>query len=174
MSTHRQTVVQMAKMLRNLDGWLGKAVAFAEAKSMSPDQFVGFRLAPDMYPFGYQVQSCCHTAVAAGARLTGGAPTPDVPPDPNPRVTMAELRQGIADAIAVLDGYEPQQFEGASEQVFPLSFAPGMGMAGSDYIAELMLPHFYFHVVTAYDLLRLAGVDLHKMEFLGSLSLRPL
>ena len=167
MSLHQDTIVQMSKMLRNLAVLLGKATAFARSNEFSPDDFVGVRLAPDMRALGFQVQSACDAAKFAAARLTGVT----APAHPDTESTMAELEQRIASTLEFLDGFKPEQFDGAAEREVTLSFMPGKAIYGTDYLREMALPNFYFHVQTAYALLRTAGVKIGKIDYIGSLTL---
>jgi hypothetical protein len=157
----------MSKMLRNLASQLGKASAFAQTNEFSPDTFVATRLAPDMRPLSFQVQSACDAAKFAGARLTGVT----APTNPDTETTLAELEQRIAATLEVLDGLKPEQFDGGAEREVTMSFLPGQAAYGVDYLREMALPNFYFHVTTAYALLRTAGVKVGKMDFIGSVTL---
>jgi hypothetical protein len=154
-------------MLRNLDAWLGKAAAFAEAKGSAPDDFVNFRLTFDMRPLAFQVQSACDTAKFAAARLAGI----DAPSHPDDETTLAQLKARIAVTLEFLDGLEERQFAGAAEREVRLSFLPGQAAFGPDYLREMALPNFYFHVTTAFALLRMAGVGIGKREYIGNLTL---
>lgn len=167
MSLFKSAVTQTSQMLANLDGLLAKAVAFAEAKDMSPDDFVGFRLAPDMRPLAFQVQAACDAAKFAAARLADVDP----PAHPDEESTMAQLRERIAKVRAYLEGFEAGQFEGAEDRKVRMSFLPGKWIRGEDYLREMALPNFYFHVTTAYALLRSAGVDLGKRDYISTLTL---
>lgn len=167
MSVYDTAVVQMSKMLRNLDAWLDKAVAFAELRGFSADSFLAYRLAPDMHPFSTQVQTSCDGLKFAAARLAGVEP----PSHPDTESTMAELKQRIAATLAFVDELRPEQFEGAESRELTLSFIPGKAIRGDDYLREMALPNFYFHVTTAYALLRQSGVDVGKVAFIGSLNL---
>jgi hypothetical protein len=170
MSIYQDSVVQMSKMLRNLAGWLGKANAFAQTKECSADDFVGFRLTFDMRPLAYQVQSACDSAKFAGAKLTGTT----APVHPDTEATMAELEQRIASVLEFLDGLKPEQFDGAAERETTLVFLPGKAAYGIDYLREMALPNFYFHVTMAYALLRMAGVKVGKIDYIGSVTLHDL
>lgn len=170
MSLYQQSVVQMSKMLRNLDVCLDKAVAFAEAKSFSPDEFVSFRLAPDMRALAFQVQTSCDSAKYAGARLAGV----EAPALPDTETTIEALKQRIAATLDFLNGLTEAQFEGAADREVRPSFLPGKGARGEDYLHEMALPNFYFHLTTAYALLRMSGVDLGKHDFIGSVTLHDL
>ncbi|MCH9688774.1 MAG: DUF1993 domain-containing protein [Deltaproteobacteria bacterium] len=160
-------VLQVTKMLRNLDAWLGKAEEYAEAKGSSADDFVGFRLTPDMRPLSFQVQSACDGAKFMASRLSGT----DAPNHPDTETTMAELRQRINAVVDFLGGFSEDQFEGADAREVRMSFLPGKWARGDDYVREMALPNFYFHVTTAYDLLRMAGVSVGKRDFIGSINL---
>jgi hypothetical protein len=167
MSLYQDSVVQMSKMLRNLAGWLAKAREFANTKECSPDDFVGFRLTFDMRPLAFQVQSACDSAKFAAAKLAGVTP----PVHPDTETTMAELEQRVAAVLEFLDGMKPEQFEGAAEREALLPFLPGKAMYGADYLREMALPNFYFHVTMTYALLRQAGVKVGKIEYIGGLTL---
>lgn len=167
MSLHDASVFQMSKMLRNLDGWLGKAVASAEARSFDVENLVGMRLAPDQFPLSRQVQAACDAAKAGAARLAGI----DVPSHPDTETTIKELRERIAKTLAFLETVGPEKLDGREESEVVLPFLDNQKIKGVDYINELALPNFYFHVTTAYALLRHAGVDVGKRDYVGSLRL---
>lgn len=167
MSLHEWSVFQMSKMLRNLDGWLDKATAHAEARSFDPEVLVQARLSPDQYPLVRQIQSACDSAKGAAARLAGV----EVPSHSDTETTLAELRERIAKTLAFLETLTPEAYEGAEEREIQLSFLPGKAIKGMDYAVEMAVPNFYFHVITAYAILRHNGVDVGKRDFIGSLRL---
>jgi hypothetical protein len=167
MSYYQDTVVQMSKILRGLSGCLAKATAFAQAKECSPDDFVGTRLTFDMRPLSFQVQAACDMAKYAAARLTGTTP----PAHPDTETTMAELQQRITKVLEFFETLKPEQFEGAAEREVTLAFLPGKAMTGGNYLREMALPNFYFHVTMAYGLLRMAGVKIGKQDFMNGLTL---
>jgi hypothetical protein len=169
MSLYQNSAVQMSKILRGLDVCLEKAAAFAEAKGSSPDDFVNFRMAFDMRPLVFQIQSACDSAKFAVARL-GGV---DAPVHPDTETTFAQLRARIGAVLEFIATVDEKQFAGAAEREVKLSFLPGQAMYGADYLREMVLPNFYFHVTTAYALLRMSGVKIGKMDFLGSVTLHP-
>lgn len=169
MSLYQLSAVQMSKMLRNLDGCLEKAAAFAEAKGSSPDDLVNCRLSFDMRPLVFQVQAACDTAKFAVARLAGV----DAPSHPDTETTFAQLRARIGAVLEFIATVDEKQFAGAAEREVKLSFLPGQAMYGTDYLSEMSLPNFYFHVTTAYALLRMSGVKIGKMDFLGNVTLHP-
>ncbi|NVB40220.1 DUF1993 domain-containing protein [Pseudenhygromyxa sp. WMMC2535] len=164
---HEQVVVQMSKMLRNLEGMLAKAAAFAEAKGCAPDSFVGFSLAPDMRPLSFQIQAASDTAKFAVARLTDV----EAPSFPDDETTLDQLRERLAKTAAFLEGVEAKAFEGAEAREVRLHFLPGKWVRGDDYLREFALPNLYFHVSIAYALLRMAGVSVGKLDYVGSMKL---
>lgn len=167
MSLHDASVSQMSKMLRNLESWLDKAEAHAKAKGFEVDVLASARLAPDMYPLVRQVQAVCDTAKFAAARLAGVT----APSHPDTETTIAELHQRIRSTLAWLETVTPEQLAGAAEREVSLSFMPGKAMKGADYLVDMALPNFYFHVTTAYAILRHNGVGVGKPDFIGHMRL---
>lgn len=169
MSMYTASVPQLTKMLHNLDRWLDKAVAYAETKKFDPDILVSCRLAPDQFPLSRQIQAACDAAKFAGARLAGK----EAPAHPDTEKTLPELKARIQSVIAFLNTIQASDFAGASERTISLPFAPGMIIDAGDYLNGLALPNFYFHITTAYAILRHNGVDLGKQDYIGGLNLRP-
>jgi hypothetical protein len=163
-------VVQLRKMLSNLDGWLRKAEAHAKAKSFDANTLLMARLAPDQYPLVRQVQASCDTAKFAAARLSGK----EAPKHPDTEQTMDELHARIASVTSYLGTFVEKDFDGAETRVVKLPFREGKGLVGSDYLVEMAQPNFFFHVTHSYAILRHNGVDLGKTDYLGALSLRDL
>jgi hypothetical protein len=163
-----ETLGQMKKMLRQLDTWLEAAGAFAKAKSFDPDLFLGFRLAPDQFALGRQVQATCDVAKLATARLTGK----DAPTHPDTEKTLDELRARVRSVLEYLDGVTAKDFEGAASRVVTLPRWEGKVMTGADYFLQHALPNFFFHTTHVYAILRHNGVNLGKRDYLGTLSLR--
>ncbi|WP_181197490.1 DUF1993 domain-containing protein [Enhygromyxa salina] len=170
MSLYQDSVVQMSIMLRGLEGCIDKAITFAEAKECSPDDFVGFRLAPDMRPFAFQVQAACDTAKFAGSRLAGV----EAPAFEDTEKTIPELQARIRKTLAFLETLDEGQFAGAAEREIALSFLPGKATTGAHYLREFAQPNFYFHLTTAYNLLRSAGVNVGKRDYLTHMTLHDL
>lgn len=170
MSLHDLTIVQVSKMLKNLEGWLDKAVAYAESRSFDPEILVQARLYPDQYPLVRQIQSVCDTAKGTAARLAGV----EVPSHPDEEKTLAELRERIHKTLAFLETITPEQMADAPQREITLSFLPGQGIKGEHYVVDMGLPNFYFHLTTAYAILRHNGVDVGKRDFIGSMRIYPL
>ncbi len=161
------TVVPMfSKTLRNFDKWIDKAVAHAESKKFPPDVYVAARLAPDQYSFGQQIQSACDQAKFTAAYLSGQK----APSHPDTEKTIAELRARTATCLAYLEGFKPADFAGADERKVSPPWLHGKWLKAGDWVAELAIPNFYFHVATAYAILRHNGVDLGKADYVGGLT----
>ncbi|MEM9072706.1 MAG: DUF1993 domain-containing protein [Myxococcota bacterium] len=166
MPLYDATVPQLKKMLGNLERWFDKAEAYAQSKDFSPDRYLEFRLAPDMFSWTRQIQAACDTAKFAAARLAGK----DAPKHPDEETTFQELRARVRSVIDYLDGFSAGDFEGADERIIRLPFLPeGKGVRAGDYLNAFALPNFYFHLATAYDILRHNGVDVGKRDFLGGI-----
>jgi uncharacterized protein len=168
MSFFLSSVVELRKMLANLDAWLEKGVAHSQAKIFDPDLLLGFRLAPDQYPLLRQIQSSCDSAKFAAARLSGK----EAPKHPDTEKTMHEARGRIRACQAYLETFQESDFAGADSCLVELPFLEGRVLSGVDYLTEMALPNFYFHVTTAYAILRHNGVPLGKMDYIGSLNVR--
>ncbi len=168
MNMYEFTVPQLHKMLRNLDGWLGKATQHAETKKFPVDNLVKARLAPDQFAFDQQVQAACDTAKFLAARLAGK----DAPSHPDTEKTFVELRERVAKVIAFLDSFKPADFVGADERKISLPRWEGKWLRGEEYALHHGLPNFYFHASTAYAILRHNGVDLGKRDYLGAMPFR--
>jgi hypothetical protein len=159
---------QMKKQLGQLEKWLEAAGADAKARSFDPNVFLGLRLTPDQFAFARQVQVACDTAKAAASRLTGK----DAPAHPDTEQTLDELRARVRSVIAYLETLSAKDFEGAAARVVTQPRWEGKVMNGADYFVEHAVPNFYFHLTHSYAILREAGVNLGKRDYLGALSLR--
>lgn len=169
MSLYDFTVPQLRRMLVNLDRWLTAGVAFAEKKKFDPAVLLASRLAPDQFPLLRQVQSACDHAKFAASRLAGKDP----PRHPDTEQTLDEVRARIQTVLAYLDSFERGDFQGADERVITIGALPkGKVMIGAEYLSEFALPNFYFHITTAYSILRHNGVDLGKLDYIGQITLR--
>jgi hypothetical protein len=162
------TVLETKKLLRNLDGWLEKATVFAEAKKFDANSLLQSRLAPDMFPLLRQIQAACDQAKYAAARTAGKEP----PSHPDNEQTVADCRKRIAAVVSYLDTFASADFEGADARSISLPRWEGKSMKASDYFVEHALPNFFFHLTTAYAILRHNGVDVGKRDYLGALTMR--
>jgi uncharacterized protein len=148
--------------LSNAERWLDKAEQHAAAKGFDPAVLLTSRLAPDMRPFTYQIQSACDYVKAAAAWLSGQTP----PSHEDNEQTVDELRARIRKTIAFVQSIEPARYAGAADRRISFSWAPGKVIGGEDYLLQMILPNTYFHLSTAYAILRHNGVDVGKMDFL--------
>jgi len=158
-----QLVAQCVQGLRNLEGWLDKAEKCASAKKFDVGVLLQARLAPDQQPFIYQVQSACDYVKAAAAWLSGQTP----PKHPDTESTIDQVRLRIQKTIAFAESVKEAQYAGASERKVSVSWIPGRVIGGRDYVIQMTIPNTYFHLTTAYSILRHNGVDVGKMDFLG-------
>ena len=152
------------RMLRNLDGVLDKGAAHAAARKIDPAVLVNARLFPDMFPLSAQVRIAGDFAKGAVARLTGNEP----PKYEDNEATFEELKARIAKTIAYIEGFKPEQFAEAATRTVTIKMrGEDKSFDGTTYLANVVLPNFYFHVTTAYDILRHNGVELGKRDFVG-------
>jgi uncharacterized protein len=159
-------VKQFQRTLRALDAILAKALLHAEAKKFDPDNFCTARLAPDMLPFTRQVQIACDSAKRAAAGLLGK----ESPVHEDTEKTMAQLRERIQKCLAYLATFREADFSAVTSKTqIKLPNPPGKAMYAEDALLARSTPNFFFHVVTAYSLLRAGGVDIGKVDFLGEL-----
>ena len=161
------TISQITQMLTVVDKWLDKAEGQATARSFDVNLFLQYRLAPDQYPLVRQIQAACDAAKFAGARLSGK----EAPKNPDTETTLPEIRKRIADTVAFLGTLTAHDFAGAEKRIVPLSWMPGKGMSGLDYLTQLAVPNFFFHLSHAYSILRQGGVQLGKQDFIPTLTL---
>ncbi|MGE6757807.1 DUF1993 domain-containing protein [Corallococcus interemptor] len=159
---------QMKKQLGQLGKWLDTAAAHAKAKPFDPNLYLNFRLAPDQLPFVRQVQIGCDAVKLAASRLSGKP----APSHPDTEQTLEELSARVRSTVEYLDTFTAKDFESAAGRVISHPRWEGKVMSGADYFLENAVPNFYFHLTTAYALLRHNGVNLGKADYLGSLSLR--
>ena len=143
---------------------LDKAEAFADEKKIKPEILVNARLAPDMLSLAGQIQRLSDTAKGAAARLTGT----EAPSFADDEVTLADLRARIQKTVDYLASVPEAAFEGADERTVTLKTRGGeLSSSGKEYILTFVLPNFYFHLTTAYAILRHNGVAVGKLDFLG-------
>jgi uncharacterized protein len=161
-----QVISQCTQSLKNLEACLDKAEQHAAAKKFDVDVLVTSRLAPDMQPFSYQVQSACDYVKAAAAWLSGRTP----PKHDDNEQTIAELRARIRKTVAFADSVKESQYANASKCEVKLSWAPGKVIRGEDYLLQLTIPNTFFHIAMAYAILRHNGVDVGKRDFLGPIN----
>jgi hypothetical protein len=156
--------------LNALSAVLDKAEAFATAKKVDPTVLLRTRLAPDMLDLTRQVQIATDQARRGTARLAGVEP----PSVADNETTIGELKNRIAKTIAFVKGLDRKAIDASAEReiTFPLGPEKKGTMKGDDYLNHFMLPNFYFHCTTAYDILRHCGVEIGKQDFIGQIPLK--
>jgi hypothetical protein len=156
--------------LNALSAILDKAEAYAQTKKIDPAVLPNARLFPDMFTLTQQVQSACDLAKNCGARLA----EIDPPRYEDAENTFGELKARIAKVIAFLKSLDTKKIDASADReiTFPIG-GPNKGqMKGADYLHHFLLPNFFFHVVTAYDILRHNGVELSKRDFIGIIPMK--
>jgi hypothetical protein len=168
MSLYDATVPVFTKLLSNVDKWLDKATAHADAKKFDVEILTSARLAPNQYAFVRQIQAACDQAKFTVAKLTGK----EAPSHPDTEKTIAEIRQRIRTVVEHLATFKREDFAGAEERPCSHSWMGGKSVRGSDYLNHFALPNFHFHMTTAYAILRHNGVDVGKMDYIVDLPFR--
>ncbi len=155
--------------LNALSAVLDKAAAFAAAKKIDPAVLLHSRLSPDMFDLTRQVQIAADNAKNGSARLAGVDP----PRYEDNETTIDQLKERIAKTVAFLKTLDRGKIDASADRqiTFPLGPAKG-NMKGDDYLNHFMLPNFHFHVTAAYAILRHAGVDIGKRDFLGAIPIK--
>ncbi|NBQ92081.1 MAG: DUF1993 domain-containing protein [Betaproteobacteria bacterium] len=150
--------------LMSLSHCLSKAAAHAASRGFSPDAFVSLKLAPDMLPFASQIRIACDSAKNATARVSGL----EAPRFADDETTFAQLQARIQSTLAWLETVPVDAFDGreAENITFPVGRENTRTLPGEAYLKHHALPNFFFHLVTAYNLLRHGGVDLGKKDYL--------
>ncbi|HEX2591851.1 MAG TPA: DUF1993 domain-containing protein [Rhizomicrobium sp.] len=160
------SVEAFAPMLQMMSDVLDKGAAHQKAKGESPDALVEKKLAPDMFPLGFQVAFACHQVTSATALLQGQAPADFA----NPETSFADLKATLAKTLAHVNNLSAAAFDSADTRtiVVPLQEPMQFKSNGAQFMRDWLLPTFYFHVVTAYDILRHMGVDIGKRDFISN------
>ena len=165
-SMYRATVPVFIRSLDVLASLLDKAAAHAKEKGLSDTDITIARLYDDMLPFAAQVQRASDTSKASAERLSGVAS----PRFEDTETTFAELRERILKTTAYLKGIDAATFDGADTRVVTIKQKDlELKFSGAEYLFQFGLANFYFHIVTAYDILRHLGVPVGKLDFLGPL-----
>ncbi len=165
-----ETFAQFSKMLTNLSSILDKAQKFADQKKFDSVNLMNARLAPDQFNFTRQVQVACDTAKFGAARLTGI----DAPKFEDTETTLAELQQRIRNTLEFLSTVKPEAFKGWESKKTLNPRREGKYLPGDEFLMQHAIPNFYFHVATAYSILRHSGVEVGKMDYLGTITYRDL
>lgn len=153
------------RTLTNMLAWLDKAEQHAVVRKFDPTNYLGLRLAPDMLPFSRQIQITTDGVKGCMARLSGQ----EVPKWEDNEATLDELRARIRKALDYVQSFQAAQIDGneSREIVLPMRQGDPLRFTGENYVKHYVLPNLYFHATTTYALLRHAGVELGKRDFLG-------
>ena len=162
---HSASAPVFIRMFSNLLVWLDKAQAHAEVRKFDANNFVGLRLAPDMLPFARQIQIASDAAKGCMARLAGV----EAPKWDDNEATLADLRARVQKTIDYVKSFSAAQIDGSEgrEITIPMRSGEPLKFDGEAYLKHYATPNFYFHTTTAYALLRHAGVEIGKGDFLG-------
>lgn len=163
--SYESTNTQFVNVLNNLLGFLDKAAAYADHKKFDFEVLAQSRLAPDQFPFVRQVQIACDTAKLGASRLT----TKEAPPHADTEKTLAEIRQRVESTIQYLKTLSAKDYEGFAARKITTPRWENKYLTGEDYVTHHVIPNFYFHVTTAYAILRHNGVEIGKTDYLGKL-----
>lgn len=164
-SMYQASAPRFANILTNLSAILDKAQAHAEARKIDPAVLMGCRLFPDMFPLARQVQIASDTAKGAVARLAGA----EIPKFEDTEQTFADLKARIAKTIEFVRSFKPAQLDGSEDREIMLKLGGReVKFTGMQYLLGHATPNFYFHVTTAYDILRHNGVELGKRDYIGN------
>jgi uncharacterized protein len=162
---HRRSVAVFDRFLSTLAAVLDKAEAHCDVKKIKPEVILAARLFPDMFPFARQVQLACDFATRGTARLAGVDPKAF----PDTETTFAELKDRISAARGYMGGFQAADF--AHAETREIHFKTGgrdTMLKGEEFLSFFALPQFFFHVTTAYDILRHSGVELGKRDYMGA------
>lgn len=163
-SMYHASVPAFIRALNNLSEILGKAMAHADARKIDPAVLLNSRLYPDMFPLSRQVQIVSDTAKGGAARLAGLEP----PKYEDNEKTFPELIERLRKTIAYLDTFKPEQIDGSEKRAVTLKLrGETLTLDGLPFLLNRVLPNLYFHLSTAYGILRHNGLDIGKKDYLG-------
>jgi uncharacterized protein len=169
-SLYAATVPSYRQMLASMAGLLRTAERFCSEKGIAPAELIQARLAPDMFPFSFQVKLTIGHSLGAIEGIREGIFSPDTSPPPE---TFAELGQQIDAALDGLAVIEPAEVDGWLGRDMQFVFRERrLSFTAEDYLLSFAQPNFYFHAATAYDILRWKGLPLGKRDFIGKLRLK--
>jgi len=164
-SMYDVSVPRFIHMLGNLRAIIGKAQAYAEAKKLDEETLPKSRLYPDMLPFTTQIQIACDGAKGVACRLAG-IPIPSF--EDNEK-TLADLVARIDKTVELLKTFKPEQINGSEDKELVVKVGgKDTPFRGMQFLLARAIPNFYFHVTTAYDILRHNGVEIGKRDYLGN------
>ena len=158
------SIPYLTHYLKALSKILKKAETHCEARKIEPNALLNFRLFPDMLPLTRQVQIACDFAKGCAARLAGVS----VPGFPDDEKSFADLQARISKTLEFVGGFAKEQFAGAARRDVTVKVGgKDTTMPGAEYYSAFVVPNFYFHLTTAYNILRHNGLELGKADFMG-------
>lgn len=164
-SMYQASVPRFVNILGNLSNILDKAQAHVDAKKLDSAALTGYRLFPDMLPMTKQVQIACDTAKGVVARLAGM----DIPVYEDNEMTLADMKARIAKTVAFIQTVTPAQIDGSEDKEIVIKRGDKeTRYKGMQFLLGHAVPNFYFHVTTAYNILRHNGVEIGKRDYLGN------
>jgi uncharacterized protein len=164
-SMYQASVPRFVNILGNLSNILEKAQAHVDAKKLDAATLTTYRLFPDMLPMTAQVQIACDTAKGVVARLAGA----EIPVYEDNEKTLAELKARVAKTIAFIQTVTPGQIDGTEDKEIVIKRRDKeTRYSGLQFLLGHALPNFYFHVTTAYNILRHNGIEIGKRDYLGN------
>jgi uncharacterized protein len=165
LSLYQSSVPVYERALNAFLAILDKAEEHATARKFDPNAYLAMRLSPDMFPFVRQVQSFCDHAKNSSFRLAAKDP----PAKEDKEATLAEIRARIQATLEMLKSIDAKAMEGGeSREVVVPAGSNKLKLPGADYLLHFAMPNFYFHLTTAYDILRASGVEIGKRNFMGA------
>ena len=164
LTMYTATVPTCVRALNSLAAILEKAAVYAEARKIDGKSLLGTRLFPDMLPLSMQLHIANDTAQGGAARLAGA----EVPAFEAKERSLADWIAATRATIAYLESLKPAQFEGSEDRTVTWQTrSSSKAMQGTPYLFHHVLPNLFFHVTTAYDILRQAGLEIGKQDYLG-------
>lgn len=164
-SMYQVSVPVFSRMLTNLVAIMQKAAAHCEERKIDPAALTRYRLYPDMFPFWKQIHIATDAAKNGSAYLAGAEP----PKFDNDEQGFAELIARVQKTIEFVNGFKPEEIDGSEEREIRIPRGETtLTYAGQEYLLNRVLPNFFFHITTAYDILRHNGVELGKKDYLGN------
>ncbi|MFO1183622.1 MAG: DUF1993 domain-containing protein [Bauldia sp.] len=165
LSLYQASIPVFLRQLNGLSTVLDRAIAYCAERKIDQKALLNDRIFPDMFPLTRQVTIASGYAERCGARLTGAEP----PKREDAAESLEELKKRVADAIDYVKSIDAKKMEGAEDREISFPVGPNQRtMTGVDYLQHFSMPNFYFHVTTAYNILRHNGVPLGKADFMGA------
>jgi len=165
LTMHSASAPVFSRILGNMVVWLDRAEAHAQARKFDPNNYLGLRLAPDMLPLSRQIQIASDGAKGCMSRLAGI----EIPKWEDNEASLDELRARIRRTVAHVQSFSAAQIDGSDDRAIsvPMRSGDALQFTGETFLKHFALPNFFFHATTTYALLRHAGVELGKADFLG-------